>query len=375
MKPPVILQVLPRLRTGGVERGTIEIAGAIIKNGGKAIVASEGGEMQNGLAYAGAQHITLPLASKNPLRILRNAHLLEEIIKQYDIDIVHARSRAPAWSAYLAAKRTKTSFVTTFHGVYGVSPSIKKQYNKVMVKGDRVIAVSHFVAEHIQKHYAVNAEHLRVIHRGADTQLFSPDRVRPQIMMDLAKKWRIPDDKLLLLMPGRITRWKGQHVLIEALAKLPYRNFFCMIVGDDGKHEKYRVELEQYIARQGLQEHVRISGNTPYMTEAYMLADIVVAPSINPEAFGRVPVEAQAMGKLVIATAHGGAAETVIHGETGWLVKPGNAEDLSDTLNSVLNMPEADKRTIGNNAMWHVRNHFSAQLMCDKTMDVYQELL
>lgn len=375
MKQTVILQVLPQMRTGGVERGTIEVAAAIVESGKRALVASAGGSMQTSLAYSGGEHITLPLASKNPVTIYENVSALEKVIKEYGVDIIHARSRAPAWSAWMAAKRTKTPFVTTFHGIYGLEPSIKKYYNAVMTKGDRVIAISNFVAQHIKDNYDVHPSKLRIIHRGVDLSLFSPERIKQQPMVDLATKWRIPDHLPLILMPGRITRWKGQHMLVSALSKLPHRNYFCLLVGDDLGHPDYRREIEKMISKLGLEGNVRIADNTTAMAEAYTLAEIVVAPSIEPEAFGRVPVEAQAMGRTVIAANHGGACETVIDGHTGWLVKPGDADDLARVIDGVLHLSLEDKENLRLNAMEHVRQHFSAQSMCDKTLQVYDELI
>jgi len=375
MKQSVILQVLPQMRTGGVERGTIEIAGAIARAGMRALVASAGGSMQPNLAYSGGEHITLPLAAKNPFTILSNASALEKVIRDYKVDIVHARSRAPAWSAWLAAQRTNTAFVTTFHGVYGLTPAFKKYYNAVMTKGDRVIAISNFVAQHIKENYKVHPSKLRIIHRGVDLDLFSPERIKQQPMVELAAKWRVPDHLPLILMPGRITRWKGQHVLVNALAKLPHRNFFCLLVGDDLGHPDYRKEIEKSISRLGLEGNIRVADNTAAMAEAYTLAEIVVAPSIEPEAFGRVPVEAQAMGRTVIATNHGGACETIIDGQTGWLVKPGDAGDLARVIDGVLHMPKEDKDNLRANAIEHVRNNFSARVMCEKTLQVYEELI
>lgn len=375
MKQPVILQVLPQLRTGGVERGTIEIAGAVARNGMRALVASAGGSMLPNLAYAGGEHITIPLTTKNPFTIWSNAADLENIIRDYQVDIIHARSRAPAWSALIAARRTKKAFVTTFHGVYGLEPKVKKYYNAVMTKGDRVIAISNFVAKHIEDNYHVDPDRLRIIHRGVDLNLFTPERIKHQPMVELAHSWRVPDDVPLILMPGRITRWKGQHILVKALSKLSHRNFFCLLVGDDLGHPEYRKELEKSIMTLGLAGNVRIAGNTTYMAEAYTLADIVVCPSVEPEAFGRVPVEAQAMGRAIISTSHGGACETIIDGVTGWLVKPGNVEDLSETIERILQMPANEKEQIGINAIWHVRDNFSADMMCRKTLEVYRELL
>jgi glycosyltransferase involved in cell wall biosynthesis len=375
MKQPVILQVLPALRAGGVERGTVEIAGAVARAGWKSLVASEGGAMVPGLTFAGGEHLTLPLASKNPLTMWRNMYALEKIIRERQVDIIHARSRAPAWSAYYAAKHTGIPFVTTFHGIYKNSSNLKKRYNSIMTKGERVIAVSHFVAKHISEHYTPYTSRVRTIHRGVDLNVFDPVRILPQRMVNLAAKWRLPDDLPLIIMPARITRWKGQHVLVEALAQLPHRKFFCLLMGDDLGHPEFRRDLERDIIARGLGEHLRVADNTSHMAEAYMLADIVVAPSIEPEAFGRVPVEAQAMGKLVIATNHGGACETVIDGETGWLAIPGDAADLSRIIAHALSLSHLEKNRIGIQAMQHVHAHFSAETMCKKTLDVYWELI
>lgn len=373
-KTPVILQVLPALKTGGVERGTIEIAKALTKNGWKAIVASSGGPLTPSLSYVGANHITVPLDGKGPLRIWRNISAIENIIRTHKVDIVHARSRAPAWSAYFAAKRCGVHFVTTFHGVYGLKNKWKQKYNAIMTKGERVIAVSHFIARHIKANYTVDAERIRVIHRGIDPKIFSPLAIHPQRMAELSRTWHVPEDLPVILFPGRITRWKGQHVFIEALAKLPHRNFIALLVGDDHGHEQYREELEQLIAQHKLEGHVRMVGATASMPEAYTLARVVVATSLEPEAFGRVVLEAQAMGRPVIATNHGGARETVAHAETGWLIEPNNTDALASQIDDVLQMSDEQIYDIGERAVQNARR-FSSEDMCERTLAVYNELL
>ncbi|MGB1540059.1 MAG: glycosyltransferase family 4 protein, partial [Rickettsiales bacterium] len=300
-KQPVILQVLPELRAGGVERGTIEMAAAIQAAGWKAIVVSAGGEMAKQLAHSGATHIELPLQTKNPFKIRANAKALERIIREHQVDIVHARSRAPAWSAYWAAKVAHVRFVTTFHGTYGIQNSWKKRYNSIMTRGSRVIAISEFIADHIHQNYEMDASRLRLIHRGVDVEKFDPAKVSSHRLRELSEIWRLPDDLPVILLPGRITRWKGQHVLLEALAKLPHRNFYAVLLGDDQRHPGYRKELEEMTLKLGLSGHACMAPNTPYMPEAYTLAHVVVAPSTDPEAFGRIPIEAQAMGKPVVA--------------------------------------------------------------------------
>lgn len=372
---PVILQVLPCLHeTGGVERGTIEIARAISQNGWKALVASAPGNQIKQLTHAGGQHLALNLKTKNPLKIWLNSFKLEQLIRKHKVDIVHARSRAPAWSAYLAAKRAGVPFMTTFHGVYGLENSHKKKYNEVMVKGERIIAVSEFIAKHIEEEYAPEISRVRVIYRGVDLKTFQPDRMNGQRMIDLIKSWNIPDHLPIILFPGRITRWKGQDVFIKALAKLQTRNFFAVLVGDDTQHPQFREEVEALIHQHRLEGHARMVGSTPHMPEAYKLSKLVVATSVEPEAFGRVVLEAQAMGKLVIATNHGGAMETVLDGKTGWLVEPNGVDALAKTIDYALHAEDETVAWMSAQGIAQAQL-FSTDMMCEKTLNVYKELL
>ena len=373
-KPPVILQVLPSLESGGVERGTLEIARAIGQHGGRAIVASSGGKMVHQLFRFGAEHITMPLASKNPFTIWRNSLRLAKLIREQGVNIVHARSRAPAWSAWLACRETGCKLVTTFHGTYGIHNNLKKKYNSVMVSGDRVIAISNFIAEHIKQNYEVDHSIIRIIHRGVDLKLFTPDLFSHQRMDALIKEWRLPMDLPIILFPGRITRWKGQDIFLCALAALPHQNFFAVILGDDKKRGGYKDELEALVSELGLEGHVRFADHTQYITEAYMLARVVVATSIEPEAFGRVVLEAQAMGKPVIATNHGGPQETVIHGETGLLVPPGNVAALTNAIEHAMSLDDALQKQVALAAREQAER-FSLDMMCEKTLAVYEELL
>lgn len=374
-KRPVILQIVPALKSGGVERGTIEIARAIAKAGWKSLVVSSGGPLVPSVSYVGGQHVELPVASKNPFRIWRNISAIEQLIYKHKVDIVHARSRAPAWSAYFAAKRAGVHFVTTFHGVYGLKKRWKRKYNAIMTRGERIIAVSHFIAKHIKSEYpAVNAEAVRVIHRGVDPKIFSPHMMHPQRMMELARAWHVPEHLPIILFPGRVTRWKGQDVFIEALGRLPHRHFMALIVGDDEGHEPYKKELEALIAKHHLEGHVRFVGMTPHMAEAYTLARFVVATSTEPEAFGRVVLEAQAMGRPVIATNHGGARETVNHGVTGWLVEPGNIDALAHHIEQALEMDDEAYESMGQQGIYNAQ-HFSAESMCERTLGLYLELM
>lgn len=372
---PTILQIVPSLKSGGVERGTVEIASALHKSGFSALVVSGGGPMAVQLYQAGARHFTLPLESKNPFVIWQNSKHLANLIQKHNVDIVHARSRAPAWSAYLAAKKTGRPFVTTFHGVYNFKSRLKQYYNAIMTKGDRVIAVSEFTASHIRQNYAIDAEKLVVIPRGADMGYFDPENISSQRIVQVAKMLALPENRPVILLPGRLTRWKGHSFLLEALRALKKGSFYCLFIGDDKGHAEYRNELMERIREYGLQEDVIIKGNISDMPAAYKLADIVVSASLEPEAFGRVSIEAQAMGKSLIATNIGGSCETVIHEKTGWLVEPGNVEALTAALKDAMSCSEDKKQAMAVCSREHIKNNFSLDLMCTKTLELYRELL
>ncbi len=372
-RKPTVLQVLPRLITGGVERGAVDIAAALTAHGWNAVVASAGGPMSRELERAGARHVILPLASKNPFVIRANIDRLAALIRAVDADIVHARSRAPAWSAHYAAKRTGRHFVTTFHNAYGTGSFLKQRYNAIMATGERVIAISHFVAEHAASVYGVPFERLRVIPRGVDLTRFDPDKMRPERMIALSKAWRLQDGVPVVLLPGRLTRWKGQLVLIEAMARLRRPDVHAIILGTG--NARYRRELEEAITRTGSSLNFRFVEDCADIAAAYMLADVVVSASTSPEGFGRVIVEAQAMGRPVIATAHGGALETVVPGETGWLVPPSDAAALAEALAQALDQDNSARMAMAERQIAHVRAHFSSALMAQRTLSVYEELV
>lgn len=371
-----ILQVIPALGSGGgVERGTVEIAEAIADAGGRALVVSVGGAQVHEIARAGGEHIELPLHSKNPVVIYKNILRLAALIERENVDLIHVRSRAPAWSALYAAKRTKRPLVTTFHGTYNARSCIKRAYNSVMTKGERVIAISAFIAEHVHRFYGVPASRLRIIHRGVDLYRFNPAKVSAERVVQLANEWRLTEGYPVIMLPGRLTRWKGQTVFIEAVAKLERRDIRCLIVGGDQGRQDYRRELEAMVEKQNLGEIVRIVDHCADMPAAYMLSDAVVSASTDPEAFGRVMIEAQALGRPVIASDHGGARETVLPDKTGWLVPPGDVDALSAALAKVLALDEAARGRLSDAAITNVAEHFSKQKMCAKTLEVYNEVL
>jgi glycosyltransferase involved in cell wall biosynthesis len=373
--PPAVLQVLPMLETGGVERGTIEVAEALVRAGFRALVASAGGRLVPELIHVGAEHVALPLASKDPWVMWRNAAKLAAVIREHRVAIVHARSRAPAWSARLAVQRTAARWVTTYHGTYNEGFPLKRRYNAVMASGERVIAISRFIAEHLMARHGTDPARVRIIPRGVDPRRFDPAVVSGERIVKLARAWRIPDDAPVVLLAGRLTRWKGQEVLIEALARMARTDAVAVLAGDDQGRHGYRAGLETLAGRLGLGARVRIVGDCADMPAALMLADVAVSASIEPEAFGRVVVEAQAMGRPVIATAHGGAAETVSPGETGWLVPPGDAAALAAALDHALALDEAARAALGARAREAVLARYTTERMCAATLEVYRELL
>jgi glycosyltransferase involved in cell wall biosynthesis len=372
-RPPAVLQILPRLVTGGVERGTVEVAAALVAGGWKSVVASEGGPMVREIERAGALHVELPLASKNPFTMRRNVARLAQLIRRERIDILHARSRAPAWSGLAAARRTGCHFVTTFHNAYGDDNWIKRRYNAVMAQGERVIAISRFVGEQAMTVYGVPAERLRIIERGVDFGRFDPERVSAERVIRLSREWQLPDGVQVVMLPGRLTRWKGQLVLVDAIARLERHDLRCLLVGTGAG--RYRHQLIETIARRGLGGLFRIIEDCRDIAAAYMLADVVVSASTRPEGFGRVIAEALAMGRPVVATDHGGACEIVRGGETGWLVPPGDPDALARAIASALALSPAERMTLAQHAIAHMRAHFTTQAMTDRTLAVYAEIL
>jgi glycosyltransferase involved in cell wall biosynthesis len=371
---PHVLQVLPAMEMGGVERGTVQMAAALTNAGWDATVASSGGLMTHELSRSQAEHIELPLAAKRPFRMLRNGDALADLINRRNIDLVHARSRAPAWSALSAARRTGKPFVTTFHNAYGHN-WLKHYYNAVMAKGDRVIAISEFVAEHVRQTYGVDDDRLVTIHRGIDTNLFDPAKVSAERIIQVSRGWRLDDDRPVVMLPGRLTSWKGQLVLIEALAILGREDICCVLVGGDQGRTAYRAELEAEVRGRNLEPVVRVVDHCPDMAAAYMLADVVVSASTRPEGFGRVAVEAQAMGRPVIATDHGGAKETVWPEQSGWLVPPSDPGALAAALDRALDLTQGEREVMAQNGRDNVEQNFTVELMCRRTLDVYQSLL
>jgi len=380
-KKTVVMQILPALESGGVERGTIDIAKALKKADFEPIVVSKGGILVYQLRESGIKHIVLPVHSKNPITVYFNNKKLAKLIKENNVDIVHVRSRAPMWSSYFACKKTATKLVATVHGTYSlkfwkwkVFP-LKRTYNAIMLKADAVIAVSDFIKNYLSQNYSEYREaKTTVIQRGADVGYFNYEKVSKNRIIDLSKKWHLPDDKKIILMPARFTAWKGHEFLIEALTKVK-SDFLCVMVGSDHGHKQFRKKLEVKIVDKKLEGKVRIVGVCKDMPTAYALSHLVVCPSVRAEAFGRIAIEAQASNRIIIATKIGGALETIIDGKTGFLVEVGDAEGFAKLIDQVLEMPKDEADKIGIDARQNVADNFSNEKMCNETLKVYRSLL
>ncbi|MEM1343129.1 MAG: glycosyltransferase family 4 protein [Pseudomonadota bacterium] len=371
---PVVLQVVPRLDTGGVERGTLEMVEAVVAAGGRALVASAGGTLAGRVARLGGTLYPMNLASKNPFTLWQNAGLLARLVREEGVAVIHARSRAPAWSAWLAAQRTGVAFITTYHGVYRENLPLKRAYNAVMARGRPTIAVSTYVRDLVALRHGLAAEHLITIPRGADLRVFSEDAVGDARTVGLAEAWGLVDDpRPVVMLAGRLSHWKGQAVLIEAAAALARQGIeaLFLIVGDG--RERYRRALEARISALALEASVRLVGGCQDMAAAYKLASVAVSASTEPEAFGRVAIEAQAMARPVIATDHGGARETVAPGETGWLVPPGDADALAAALAEALALSPEARQRIGAAGRARVEGAFSLERMQQATLAVYAQ--
>lgn len=370
MTARTVLQVLPALVSGGVERGTLEIAEALVADGWRALVASAGGPLVEPLERLGARHIALPLGGKSPAAIWRNAAALAELVRAEGVGIVHARSRAPAWAGLLAARRTGARFVTTYHGTYNEAFPGKRLYNSVMARGERVVAISHFIAEHIRARHGTDPARLRVIPRGVDERRFDPAKVPPARVAALRDAWGVPEGLPVVLLPGRLTRWKGQTVLLDAMAALP-GDTLALLVGEGS----LRGELEARIRDRGLGDRVRLCGHAEDMPAALLLADVALHASTDPEAFGRTVVEAQAMARLVVASDLGAPRETVEEGVTGWRVRPGDSAALAAAIARALALPPAERAAMGERARAAVLARYTTRAMQEATLAVYRELL
>jgi glycosyltransferase involved in cell wall biosynthesis len=380
------MQIIPELDTGGAELSTIEIAGAVITAGGRAIVLTEGGRMLDRLTALGADVRIFPAATKNPLRLIANAGRIARIVRQEMVDLVHARSRAPAWSALWAARATGRPFVTTYHGAYAEKTALKRFYNGVMARGDLVIANSGYTRDLIRSRYGTPEAKIRVIHRGVDGEAFDPAAVSPDRVARLRHSWGVRDGERVILQAARLTGWKGQSVVVEAARQLKAGGMplggTIILAGDAQGRSDYETGLKAAIRTGGLEEQVRLVGHVDDMPAAYLAADASIVASVEPEAFGRTAVESQAMGCPVIATRIGAPPETVRsppeYGPrqmTGWLVPPADPKSLADALVWAMSLSSDARTELGARARSHACGSFSLRQMRLKTLQVYDEIL
>lgn len=387
-KRPTILQIIPLLETGGAERTTVEMADAVVRAGGRALVASGGGRLVAEVRAAGGEIVDFPAASKNPLTMRRNVHRLAELAFREGVDLLHARSRAPAWSALGAARRCGLPFVTTYHGAYSEKSWIKKRYNSVMAAGDVVIANSHFTAGLVRSRYETPEAKIRVIHRGVSPVVFAPEAVTPERIAALRAAWRLAPEDRVILHPARLTRWKGQLDLLAAVARLGSQsgtkigNAVVVFAGDAQGRYDYLQEIERRAADLGLSDRVRLAGHCADMPAAYASAYVTVVASTEPEAFGRAAVEAQVMGCPVISTDIGAPPETVLAPPrvsvayaTGWLVPPADADAMARALTEAMSLSVSQRAALGARARAHVIGSFTVAKMQRETLAVYDELL
>lgn len=386
MKRPTILQIVPELDTGGAELSAVEIAGAVVRAGGRAIVLTQGGRLADRVTEAGGELVDFPAATKNPARIWLNGNAIANIVTREGVDLIHARSRAPAWSARFAARATRKPFVTTYHGAYGEKNAMKRVYNRVMADGDIVIANSKYTRDLMRSRYDTPEGRIRVIYRGVDGDDFDAAAIPAERTEALRRTWGVGADARVILQAARLTEWKGQSVLIAA-TKLLHQlgrlgNAVVVLAGDAQGRDGYETQLRQEIAGAGLGGRVLLVGHVADMPAAYSAAHLAIVASTQPEAFGRVGTESQIMGCPVIATAIGAPPETVLatpavpeDQRTGWLVPPGDAVALSEAISDALALTPEERTSLGQRARAHVLGSFTLDAMKRQTLAVYDELL
>ena len=376
-----VLQVIPKLGFGGAETGCYDLAHYLFEQDCKSYIVTSGGELLKYVDKKKVKVIKLPVHSKNPVLILLNSIILTFIILFLNINIVHVRSRAPAWSCLIATKITFRKLVTTFHGTYNFSSNIKKFYNSVMVNSDLLIAGSNFIFSHINDNYLKylnSKKKFLVIFRGINTEYFDPDNLKKNSVSKLRTLWQIEENSKVILLPGRLTSWKGQELFIEAISKFKKLNselnFTAVILGNDQGRTVYKKKLERLVEQYNLTNDFRFIEKCEYMPAAYMLADIVISSSIEPESFGRVSVEAQSMKKPIIASNIGGSNETIIDNKTGILFESGNTDSLSKKINEIINLDTLTLELMGKEGRKNVINRFNIEKMCLNTYSEYKKL-
>ncbi len=377
-----VLQVIPKLGYGGAETGCYDIAHYLYENDCKSYLITSGGELTKFIDKKKVKLIRLPVQSKNPIIMLFNTIIISLIILFFNINIVHARSRAPAWSCLLATKITRRKFVTTFHGTYNFKSKLKKYYNSVMVKSDLIIAGSNFIFSHINENYSEylnTKKKFLVIFRGINTDYFDPSTTLEKDEDELFKLWELKVGKKIILFPGRVTSWKGQEMFLEAINKvniqLGHEAFIAVILGSDQGRDLYKKKLVRLVEQYRLTTQVKFIEHCKNMPVAYKISNFVVSASIEPEAFGRVAVEAQSMQKPILASNIGGSKETIINNKTGILFESGNPEDMAKKIVELFNLDESTLNQMGVEGRKNVINKFNVEKMCFSTYSEYKKLI
>lgn len=376
----VLLQVVPELNAGGVERTALDVSRAVVEAGGTSLIASAGGRLEDELAAHGGELIRLPVQSKNPLTIGLNLFRLRSVIRDRGVKLVHVRSRAPALSAIPAARFAGVPAVTTYHGVYNARSGLKRWYNGVMTKGRHVIANSDFTRRHILETYPIDPRLVTAVSRGTDLTRFDPAAVSPERVAAARAFLGVgpTETRTVFLLAGRLTRWKGQLLAVEAakrLKDLGREDFMLFMIGDDQGRIAYRAEIERALAMADLDDRAAVAGHFTDMPAAWLAADVALVPSLDPEAFGRTAVEPQLMGRPVVVAAHGAPVDTVIDDETGWLFRPGDAEDLARRMAQALDAGPERRKAMGQTGMARCRELYSVDAMLAGTFDVYRQVL
>jgi len=372
-----VLQVIPQLDVSGASQGCIDVANYLIKNNHNCTIMTQSGKRLADAKKKDIKVIISPVHSKNPITIFSNIFRLLKVIREHQIDIIHVRSRAPAWSCFFASKFSGKKFVSTFHGTYNFNNFIKKFYNSIMLRADGTIAISGFIENQIKSQYSISPKNLKVIYRGINTEIFNSNNVNSERIDQIKKQYSLGSDSIKILLPGRLTEWKGHSVLVQAIAeviKSVQSEIKVLFVGPD-ENLSLKKKLKDQIEGLNMTGMFHFIGSSDEMTNIYALSDIVISSSTDPEAFGRIAVEAQAMGKFVIASNHGGSTETVIDNETGYLYSPQNYRELANRIIKSINQSKYNSLHVREAGLRNVKENYTVEAMCKKTLEFYKEIL
>lgn len=377
-----LMQILPSLENsgGGVERGTLDIAKEAAEKGYNSMIVSAGGNMSEKYKHKGVVHLKLPLKKKNLFTFLKSRHLFKKILKKFSPDIIHVRSRWPAFCLNKLIKKNNIPLVTTYHGTYsGNQFYFKKKYNEFMTNGEKVIAISEFIKDHVNNNFPKCKKKVFLINRGIDTNFFNMKKVTQYRKESFLKNFSIDESKHIILLPGRLSSWKGHNLAIETARIIsqdyPDLNFLMLFVGSEQTRKKYLESIRRKIKKYKLEQKIILTGQVSDMPAVYSLSDVVISTSTEPEAFGRVSAEASAMTKPIISSNHGGSCNIIINNVTGWLVNVDDPLALAKKIVSVIEMPQSEKDHIGEKARERITSYFGLKQMLNKTLDLYEEII